>query len=158
MYNVYMGILVEAEKVDLQIDAILQAQLERVLTSDVEPVRLQCGANIIELPRTLNEVLVRIVKSMGTNQSIYIVGDNQTVTTSVAADYLGVSRQYCVRILERGDIPCHYVGTHRRIYLKDVLSYVNHRTIERKAALDSMTRELVDAGLDDQYVDLSRQS
>ena len=95
---------------------------------------------------------------MGTNQSIYIVDYNQTVTTSVAGDYLGVSRQYCVRILERGDIPCRYLGTHRRVYLKDVLSYVNHRTIERKAALDSMTRELVDAGLDDQYVDLSRQS
>jgi excisionase family DNA binding protein len=73
--------------------------------------------------------------SKGTNQSIYIGDDNQTVTTSVAADYLGVSRQYCVRNLERGDIPCHYLGTHRRIYLKDVLSYVNHRTFERKAAL-----------------------
>ena len=40
--------------------------------------------------------------------------------------------------LERGEIPCHYAGTHRRIYLKDVLSYLNRRTIERKAALDSM--------------------
>lgn len=34
--------------------------------------------------------------------------------------------------------------------------YLNRRTIERKAILDSMTRELVDAGLDDQYVDLTR--
>ena len=76
----------------------------------------------------------------------------------MVADHLSVSRQYCVRILQRGYIPCHYVGTHRRVYLKDVLSYVKHRTIERKAALDSMTRELADAGLDDQVVDLSRQS
>ncbi len=149
-------VLYEAERVDYPKDAILQAQLESVLKSETDPVSLQCGENIIELPRTLNEVLVRIVKSMGTDQSIYIVDDKQAVTTSVAADYLGVSRQYCVRILERGDIPCHYGGTHRRVYLKDVLSYLNHRTIERKAALDSMTRELVDAGLDDQYVDLSR--
>ena len=151
-----MNVLIEAERVDFPKDAILQAQLESVLTSETDPVSLQSGDNIVELPRTLNEVLVRIVKSMGTNQSIYIVDDKQAVTTSVAAEYLGVSRQYCVRILERGDIPCHYVGTHRRIYLKDVLSYLNHRTIERKAALDSMTRELVDAGLDDQYVDLTR--
>ena len=48
------------------------------------------------------------------------------------------------------------MGTHRRIYLKDVLSYLNRRTIERKAALDSMTRELVDDGLDDKYVDFTR--
>ncbi len=87
---------------------------------------------------------------------MYIVDDNQAVTTSVAADYLVVSRQCCVRIVERGDIPRHYVETYMRIYPKDVLSYVNHRTIERKAALDSMTRELVDAGLDDRYVDLTR--
>ena len=137
-------------------DASLQAKLETVLNSEVDSVRLHSGDNFVELPRTRNEVLVRIVKSMGTNQSIYLVDDNQTVTTSVAAEYIGVSRQYCVRILERGEIPCHYVGTHRRIYLKDVLSYLNRRTIERKAALDSMTREWVDAGLDDQYVDLTR--
>jgi hypothetical protein len=48
------------------------------------------------------------------------------------------------------------IGTHRRICLKHALSYLNHRTIERKATLDSMTRELVDTGVDDQYVDLSR--
>jgi excisionase family DNA binding protein len=153
-----MNVPIEAERVDFPKDAILQAQLESVLTSETDPVSLQSGDNIIELPRTLNEVLVRIVKSIGTNQSIYIVDDKQAVTTSVAAEYLGVSRQYCVRILERGDIPCHYVGTHRRMYLKDVLSYLNHRTIERKAALDSMTGELVDAGIADQVVDLSRQS
>ena len=151
-----MNVLIEAERVDLPKDALLQAKLETVLMSEVDSVRLQSGENFVELPRTLNEVLVRIVKSMGTNQSIYLVDDNQTVTTSVAAEYIGVSRQYCVRLLERGEIPCHYAGTHRRIYLKDVLSYLNHRTIERKAALDSMTRELVDAGLDDQYVDLTR--
>jgi excisionase family DNA binding protein len=74
----------------------------------------------------------------------------------VAAEYIGVSRPYCVRILDRGEILCPYAGTHRRIYLKDVLSYLNRRTIERKAALDSMTVELVDAGLDDQYPDLTR--
>jgi excisionase family DNA binding protein len=90
---------------------------------------------------SVNDVLAPIVKSMGTDQIIYIGDDSQAVTTSVAAEYLGVSRQYCVRILERGDNPCHYVGAHRRTCLKDVLSYLNHRTIERKAAVDSMTRE-----------------
>jgi len=151
-----MNVLIEPERVDLPNDTLMQAKLESVLMSEVDSVRLQSGENFVELPRTLNEVLVRIVKSMGTNQSIYLVDDKQTVTTSVAAEYIGVSRQYCVRILERVEIPCHFVGTDRRICLRDVLSYLYRRTIERKAALDSMTRELVDAGLDDQYVDLTR--
>ena len=96
-----MNILIEAERVDLPKDALLQAKLETVLMSGIDSVRLQSGDNFVELPRTLNEVLVRIVKSMGTNQSIYLVDDNQTVTTSVAAEYICISLNYYVRFLER---------------------------------------------------------
>ncbi len=101
-------------------------------------VRLQSEDNLVELPRTRKEVLVRIVKSMGTNQSIYLVDDNQTVTTSVVLSTLvspdsivfvfWTAVRFRVTMRERTGVST----------LNDVRSYMNRRTTERKAALDSM--------------------
>ncbi len=35
----------------------------------------------------------------------------------------GVSRQFLIKVLERGDTPHHMVGTHRRIYVRDLPVY-----------------------------------
>ena len=46
------------------------------------------GGRLLTLPI---EILGSIVKSMGTNHSIDLVDDNQTVTTSAAAEYIGIT-------------------------------------------------------------------
>jgi hypothetical protein len=66
-----------------------------------------------------------------------------------------MSRQFFVRLLDADELPFHYVGTHRRVFFKDLVAYQRKRSLKRKAALDKMTEEVVAAGLDDQYVDLT---
>jgi len=34
-----------------------------------------------------------------------------------------MSRQFLITLLEKGAIPFHLVGTHRRIYVRDVIAY-----------------------------------
>jgi len=41
----------------------------------------------------------------------------------------------------------HRVGNQRRVYLRDVLVFVQKRDEERLAALDSLGRDAFDAGL-----------
>lgn len=53
-------------------------------------------------------------------------------TTAEAAEMLGVSRQFLVNLLEAGDIPYHKVGTHRRIYVQDLMKYKAKRDEKRK--------------------------
>ncbi len=51
-------------------------------------------------------------------------------TTSKAAEYLGVSRSHLVReLLDKQIIPFHYVGTHKRVYLRDIASYKRRREV-----------------------------
>ena len=72
------------------------------------------------------------------------------LTTQRAADLLGVSRPFLIELLNKQDIPFHLVGTHRRIYLQDLLRYREHRDRQRKEILNRMAREAMQDGDYDQ--------
>ena len=58
-----------------------------------------------------------------------------------------MSRQHLVGLLNRGEIPHHKVGTHRRITFKDLLAYEKHRDKTRRESLDKLADKVIDAGL-----------
>ncbi len=76
----------------------------------------------------------------------------QDLTTQRAADLLGISRPFFVKLPESGKLPFHLTGTHRRVYLKDLLAYKEHRDRERRDALDEMAREAEELGLYDKVL------
>jgi hypothetical protein len=43
----------------------------------------------------------------------------------------------------------HKIGSHRRIYLKDLIAYRKRRDAERKVALDRIAKEAFESGLYD---------
>jgi hypothetical protein len=53
-----------------------------------------------------------------------------------------------VRLPKGGALPFHHVGTHRRVFFKDLVSYQTARSQKRKSTLDKMTEEVVVAELD----------
>jgi excisionase family DNA binding protein len=76
----------------------------------------------------------------------------QDLTTQQAAGMLGVSRPFFVKILESGKLPFHLTGTHRRVYLKDLLAYKQYRDNERHEALNRIAQEDERAGLYDKVL------
>ncbi len=62
---------------------------------------------------------------------------------------LGVSRRFLVNLLERDKIPYHMVGTHWRVYVRDVLAYKMQRDGKRRRILDDLTRAEAEEGLYD---------
>ncbi len=106
----------------------------------------------IVLPKALNDLLLSVVHAMERREAVFLMNENEAFTTQAAASFLGMSRQYLVRLLDEGAIPCHRVGTHRRVYFKDLILYQRRRSIARKAALDKMTEDAVKAGVYDRYL------
>lgn len=62
------------------------------------------------------------------------------------------------RLLEKNEIPFHLVGTHRRVYVRDLLTYKLQRDGKRRQILDDLTRaeaaeELYDLQAPDEQTD-----
>jgi len=66
-----------------------------------------------------NEFLVKLIAGLCDGQSVALVQGNAQLTTVEAARMLGVSRQFLIGQLEKGAIPFHMVGTHRRLYVQE---------------------------------------
>jgi excisionase family DNA binding protein len=101
------------------------------------------------LPVSLYEFLAKLIGDLREGQSVAIVQNDAQLTTVEGARMLGVSRQFLIKLLERGDIPHHMVGTHRRIYVRDLLAYKAKRDSNRRKILDDLTRAEAEEGLYD---------
>jgi excisionase family DNA binding protein len=101
------------------------------------------------LPVSLYEFLVRLIGDLQAGKSVSIVQSEATLTTVEAANMLGVSRQFLVKLADAGRVPHHKVGTHRRIYVKDLLAYKAERDGHRRKLLDDLVEAEIEEGLYD---------
>ncbi|MDX2109995.1 MAG: excisionase family DNA-binding protein [Verrucomicrobiota bacterium] len=100
-----------------------------------------------EIPDAFYRHLVRILGVVNTGRAVIMIPEDETFTTQAAANFIGISRQYLVNLLEKGHIPFHTVGTHRRIKFKDLLEYQKHRDASRRKALDELASKVASADL-----------
>jgi excisionase family DNA binding protein len=123
-------------------------RLERLLKRGA-PILVGGSRERVRLPVTVYELLKRIVQLMAAGKAITLVPDDQVVTTQRAADILGMSRPFFVKLLETGAMAHHRVGNQRRVYLRDVLQFAHEREQERQAALNRLSRHAFETGLYD---------
>ena len=120
--------------------------LDRALHSGIPALVSQTGERI-ELPGSVFKVLREAVGFMSHGRTITLVPDNQIITTQRAADVLGMSRPFFIKLLDTGVMAHHRVGNQRRVYLHDVLAFAKKRDEERLAALNLIARDAFEAGL-----------
>ncbi|MDQ3511727.1 MAG: excisionase family DNA-binding protein [Pseudomonadota bacterium] len=110
-------------------------------------LRVIDGEGEIELPVSALRMLVDILANMAEGNAISIVPIHAELTTQQAADFLSVSRPFLVGLLERGALPHHKIGTHRRIYFKDLLDYRKQQVSQSKAGLDALAKQAQKLGM-----------
>jgi len=102
-----------------------------------------------ELPKSVVDILRQAAHALARRKIVTIISLNRELTTQQAADLLGVSRPYLIRLLDQGAIPYTKTGTHRRIAFDDVMRYKAARDAERKQALAELIRLNEELGLYD---------
>lgn len=75
-----------------------------------------------------------------------LMPEDETFTTQAAANFLGMSRQHLVDLLEGGQIPHHKVGSHRRIFFQDLRAYSAKRDLARRNMMDELFDRVNDSG------------
>jgi excisionase family DNA binding protein len=99
------------------------------------------------LPGSLYSFLCQLLADLKDGKSVTILQSEATLTTVEAAKLLGVSRQFLIQEIDKNGIPHHMVGTHRRLYARDVLAYKSNRDAGRRKQLDDLAIAEYEEGL-----------
>jgi excisionase family DNA binding protein len=90
------------------------------------------------LPDSVSILLARLVHELARGNAVTIIPVQAELTTQQAADLLNVSRPFLVKLLEAGEVPFHFVGTHRRVRFQDLMAYKHRRSNERRKAIGDL--------------------
>jgi excisionase family DNA binding protein len=139
-----------------------EASLAKVASRELSSLRAQTGEKVslritegnaesptVEVPRAALRFLVEILARMADGQPVRLMPLHAELTTQEAADLLCVSRPYLIKILDEGKLPYRRVGTHRRLYVADVLRYKEEEQAKRRVALSELVSLQQELGLDD---------
>ena len=110
------------------------------------------GGESVAIPTSVRTLLAEIARNMEAGKSVSVIAEHHELTTQRAANILGVSRPFLVRILEEGKLAFHKIGSHRRVYLSDLLEFKTKRDRARHQAIRRLAREDVEAGTYDTVI------
>ena len=122
-------------------------RLSEAVLADERPVLVGREGVRLDLPEPIFHLLARVVRTLREGKALVLLPETESMTTQAAADFLGVSRPFLVDLLEKGGIRHHKVGTHRRVYLKDLMQYQRERDSRRHTTLNDLRRKVEAAGL-----------
>lgn len=104
-------------------------------------VRVQGQAESVEVPESAYRLFLEILNQMGQGNAVTLVPMHHELTTQQAADLIGVSRPYFVKLLETNAIPFHSVGSRRRVKFTHLQAYMEKARGESREALDQLAAE-----------------
>jgi len=91
----------------------------------------------LELPEGLANIVMGVFRGLA-NGPVSIQMTPDELTTTVAADMLGVSRPTLMKWVRAGEIPSHKVGTHTRLKAIDVIEFRKSLSARRRAAFEAL--------------------
>mgnify|MGYP004004611853 FL=1 len=101
----------------------------------------------VKIPGEALTLLADVLAQIASGNAVTIAPVHAELTTQQAADLLGVSRPYLVKLLEERKIPHRRVGNRRRVMLTDLVAYKRIADAERLAIADELTAEAQRLGL-----------
>lgn len=122
----------------------------RAVKSDQTVRRIQlilANDEVVTLPPATANLIQRTLDALTKHGAVSIGTLPEELTSTTAADILGISRPTLLKLAREGEIDSHKVGSHTRFKREHVLALAQQRRNEQLAALDDL-RETI-AALED---------
>jgi len=127
----------EEQKTAMETYDVLTEVLKQ-LEGDIANVTIKETDQKIKVPAFAIKLLQEIMRNLADGNMVNIVPIAAEVSTQMAADILGVSRPFVVKLLENNEMPYKKVGRHRRIKFQDVMKHKKKMIDQRRKAIDDM--------------------
>lgn len=125
---------------DLKAAALREALLKP------EACTLASNGGSIELPTEIVDLLLSALDAWCRGHGVTVTVQTKLLTTQQAAELIGCSRQHVVSLMDSGSLPGHSIGTHRRIRLADVLSFIQEDDKRRDRAMTKLVQHTEEMG------------
>lgn len=139
------GAPVVPDETDSELAATASRELARAKRDSVT-VRLEDGSEL-PLPKAVTPLLIHILTEMAKGNAVTLIPIHAELTTQEAANLLNVSRPFLIKLLKDNAIPHHKVGTHRRVFYKDLEEYRARCEEERESALQELADQAQELGM-----------
>lgn len=100
-----------------------------------------------DAPESVYRLVEEALPIVAEGHAAAVIAVDDALTTSQAAEILGVSRPHVVKLIEDGALPSYNVGKHRRIEVRDLLRFKRERDSMRERALADLTSQSEDLEL-----------
>ena len=139
------GAPVVPDESDSELAATASRELSRASKASIT-VRLDDGTDLV-LPKLVTPLLIKILTEMAQGNAVTMIPLHAELTTQEAANLLNVSRPFLNKVLDRGELKFHKVGTHRRIKFSDLEDYRQERERQRASAMEALAEQAQELGL-----------
>jgi excisionase family DNA binding protein len=95
----------------------------------------------VAVPDQLGSIIEDSLKIIADGHAVTVVPKDLEIGSQEAANLLGVSRPYLVKLLDTGAIPSRKVGVQRRVIVADLLAYRDREKAARRQALRELAGE-----------------
>ena len=110
---------------------------ENLRSADVEKLEDVARA---DLPPQVQAFVRDVVDHVRSGETVYLLHSDEELTPNEAAKHLKMSRSHVCKLLDRGEIPSHKVGTHRRILVSDLVKFNEKRHADQLELAERFSR------------------
>lgn len=149
MENINQSTTIEEQKIATSSIPQIKESSEMIISSGKPGVKITIEnvEKAITIPRKALSLLFDIISTMSEGKSMTLIASDSELSTQEAADLLNVSRPHLVKMLKDGQIPYRKVGSHRRIWLNDIINYKHVLRKQREEQLLFLARQAQELSL-----------
>lgn len=101
----------------------------------------------VAVPARMSSIIEESLKIIADGHPVAVIPIDLEIGSQEAANLLGVSRPYLVKLLDTGAIPSRKVGGQRRVIAADLLAYRDREKAARRQVLRGLAEEGQKLGL-----------